>query len=401
MTRKELREQVLKEKCPNILLELATGFGKSKLALEILHNRVSNIENPKILIVIPKLVLINNWKKEFVKWRRFFKYLKNVTFTTYISLPKKVGKWDVIIYDECHHLSERCLSYFKYIQAQNIIFLSATVSRDKLYQLQLNTNYHLKVFKVTAKEAIKEEILPDPKVYLLRLVLDRKNISRQIIKNPEAKTQKTIPYASRFSYARVKNLRIVIPCTQGQFYDELDSLVRWFKSKINASPAMKMMYLRKAGERLKWLSNEKTDIIKSLLHSLGNYRTLTFCNSIEQSELLGKYCIHSKNKEGIEYLNKFNNGKINHITCVSQLDEGINLHNCQIGIYGILNSSTRLVQQRLGRLLRHPNPIIIIPYFTNTRDEELVKKMLEDYNPEKVTTIRNINELKDIINGKV
>jgi superfamily II DNA or RNA helicase len=76
------------------------------------------------------------------------------------------------------------------------------------------------------------------------------------------------------------------------------------------------------------------------------------------------------------------------------LDEGVNLTNCRVGIYATLNSSERMIKQKLGRLLRHHNPVIIIPYFLETRDAEIVKTMLEDYNPELVTTITNLTELK-------
>lgn len=72
----------------------------------------------------------------------------------------------------------------------------------------------------------------------------------------------------------------------------------------------------------------------------------------------------------------------------------MNLVNCQIGIYANLNSSEAIIKQRMGRLLRHPNPVIIVPYFKNTREEELVKIMLQDYNPELVTTISSIREIK-------
>jgi hypothetical protein len=96
------------------------------------------------------------------------------------------------------------------------------------------------------------------------------------------------------------------------------------------------------------------------------------------------------------YLNitKFNKDKIKHITSCNILDEGINLQNCKVGIYASLNSSERMVKQKLGRLLRHKKPIIIIPYYKNTRDEELVKKMLEDYNKDLVYTVSNITDIK-------
>lgn len=71
----------------------------------------------------------------------------------------------------------------------------------------------------------------------------------------------------------------------------------------------------------------------------------------------------------------------------------MNLVNCRVGVYAILNSSERMIKQKLGRLLRHPNPIIIIPFYKNTRDEEIVNKMLEDYNQELVSTITDLKDL--------
>lgn len=72
----------------------------------------------------------------------------------------------------------------------------------------------------------------------------------------------------------------------------------------------------------------------------------------------------------------------------------MNLVDCQMGIYANLNSSNTIIKQRMGRLLRHKNPIIIIPYFVNTREKELVNKMLENYNPSLVTIINDYKKIK-------
>ena len=75
----------------------------------------------------------------------------------------------------------------------------------------------------------------------------------------------------------------------------------------------------------------------------------------------------------------------------------VNLINCQVGIYANLNSSQVIVKQRLGRILRHQNPMIVIPYFYGTRDAELVENMMKDYNPELVTEVTDIEKLKKLI----
>ena len=48
----------------------------------------------------------------------------------------------------------------------------------------------------------------------------------------------------------------------------------------------------------------------------------------------------------------------------------------------------------MGRLLRHKNPVLIVPYFVGTREEELINKMLENYNPKLVTIINNYKKIK-------
>lgn len=397
LSRDKARDEILRVTSPNILCELPTSFGKTRIALDLMHSKYPTIEymDPaitKILIVVPRLVLIQNWKDEFVKWG-YEKYLPYVEFVTYMSFPKKAGSWSLIIFDEIHHLSERCRESLQDFSIKSSIMLSATVS----YDMKVALSYifpNLYIYKVSTKQAIDEEILPDPRVYLIPLTLDNVRADCEIIKNNSQKIELVVPYHKRFDYAKIKNRRIIIKCTQRQYYNDMSSMIVWYKNRT-FNNTFKNLFLRKSGERLKWLSNQKSAYIKTLLDHLGNQRTLTFCNSIAQTEELGTYCINSKNtKKSKENLDMFNAQSINHITACNMLDEGMNLVNCRVGVYAVLNSSDRMIKQKLGRLLRHPDPVIIIPYFKNTRDEEIVQKMLEDYNPKLVSTITNLTDLK-------
>lgn len=387
--REEIRNKILELRSPYILAELPTSFGKSKIALDVMVSRCTTKD--KILIVVPRNVLKSNWKDEFIKWH-YEKYLDNVTFVTYKSFPKLAGKYSFVIFDECHHLSERCQEAMDAFIIDNAILLSATINKEM--RLRLNTLFPKIVrVKVNIKEATEEGVLPDPRVYLIPLSLDNSYATHTIVKNKSKGNPITVPYAKRWDYRSVKNRTIIIQCTQQQCYNEMTSLIEWYKGKMFRE-IFKNMFLQKSGERLKWLSEQKTIYIKTLLDQLHKERTLTFCNGISQTEFLGKYCINSKNKKSSEYIDKFNAGKINHITACNMLDEGVNLTNCRIGVYAVLNSSDRMIKQKLGRLLRHEDPIIIIPYFKHTREEEIVNKMCEDYNPDLIKTINNLTEIK-------
>ena len=273
------------------------------------------------------------------------------------------------------------------------IMLSATVGRDMKCNLQaLFPNLY--VCRVSTKAAIQEEVLPDPRVYLIPLRLDNMRPSCEIIKNKSQKVEIRIPFHDRFKYGKIKNRKLIISCTQQQYYDDLSSMIEWCK-KRTFSQVFKNMFLHKSGERLDWLSEQKTQYVNNILvFALPDQRTLTFCNGIKQTEQLGKYCVNSKNKQSEKNLEMFNEGKVNHITACDMLNEGVNLVNCRVGVYAALNSSNRLITQKLGRLLRHPDPVLVIPYFINTRDEEIVSKMLENYNPELVTTVTQLSQIK-------
>lgn len=390
ITRETVGDEVLKTTSPNILCELPTGFGKSKIAIDLMQKYAEGKAISRILIVAPRLVLFSNWKAEIEKWGAS-NLLNYIEFTTYVSFPKRVGNWDIVVFDEAHHLSERCREYLSDFQIEHSILLSATIGRDLKKELKvLFTNLY--IYKVSARQAIDEEVLPDPKVYLIPLFLDNTLVTHEIVKNKSKSNTITIPYSDRWKWKDVKNQKIVIRCTQQQKYDEMSSMISWYKKKM-FQEIFKNLYLQKSGERLKWLSEQKTQYVKWLLSKLGNYRTLTFCNGIAQTEELGKYCINSKNKESERNLELFNDGTINHITACNMLDEGMNLKNCKIGVYSVLNSSDRMITQKLGRLLRHPEPVIFIPYYVGTREEEIVQKMKENYNPLLVKTITNLTEI--------
>lgn len=377
MNREEVRSLALEtiDKTNCLVLELITGFGKSKLSIDLVNHICDRVykeqqEPTNILILVAKTVHKQTWIDEIKKWGG----IKSdcITIECYESLKKyKDSCFDVVVCDEMQHLSEARLEVLDTIHvSEAIIGLSATIKRD--LRDYFKYNYKASIIKCGLKEAIEEEVLPEPTVYLLPLKLD----------------------TTKVSYKSKRYGKDIVTTQQG-YYNDISSLIDFYKRKYMSSrnERMKTLWLSKAGDRIKWLSEIKEPIIKSLLDTFKNYRTLTFCSSIAQSERLGKYNITSKNKKSTEYLNMFNDMKIKHITACNILNEGVNLKDCRIGIFCNLNSSEIITKQRCGRLLRHKKPIIIIPYYMNTREEELVQKMLEEYDKELVKTITNINEI--------
>ena len=391
--REELSNLLNKSTSKEIVLELSTGIGKSKLALEFINKHYSkNAIFKNILIVVPRLVLINNWKDEIKKWG-FEELLNYIVFTTYNSLHKYYdNSWDVICYDEAHHLSDRCKEIDSRLNSKYRLFLSATLKREMKSWVKFKYP-KVEFITVSLKEAIDNDVLPDPKVLLIPLTLDNTNSTEVLIKKNKKSTL-TIDcfYKDRWKYMKLYNCNI--KCTPQQYYTEISQEIEYWKKQSMFKKSFEFKWLKCCNDRLKWLSNQKETIVITILKHLKDYRVLTFCNSIEQTEKLGKYCINSKNKESINNLQLFNEGKVKHITSVAMLDEGCNLAQCRIGLFAMLNSSDRMIFQRLGRILRHKEPVIIIPYYKNTREEEVVVKMIENYNKELIQVIKNIKDIK-------
>ena len=391
----DIRDEIVKIPNNHVLLEWATGTGKSRAAIERLD---ALPKKDKVLIFVPRLILIKGWKNEFKLWG-YERLLKSVTFSTYYSIEKHKGKWDVIIFDEVHHLSPRCRNILCEYQFDYSILLSATVGYDLKQELKYMFK-NLYCYQIRAKEAIDNGMLPDPKVILIPLKLDDTLKKEMIIKNPTKNTKPiVIDYSQRWKYIRNKTDKIIINCTQKQRYDDFTSMVDWYKNKFMSTrnEVIRGKWMRVSKDRLDWLSSIKNKVILDILKELKSERTLVFCSDIAQTEALGEYCINSKNERSNEYLQMFNEGKIDHITSCNILNEGANLVNCKIGIYANLNSSETIINQRLGRLLRHPKPVIIIPYFVGTRDNEIVNTMLENYNKDLIKGVFDIKKLKSCI----
>ena len=138
MTREEYTQELLylSDAHRYMMLHLPTGFGKSKVAIDIAKRHFGNgLREYNMLIVVPKLVLIDNWKEELRKWE--LPMTINVTFTTYISYPKHVEKyWDMIILDEAHHYTENCEEATESMEFNRVLAMSATIPREPRWRLK-------------------------------------------------------------------------------------------------------------------------------------------------------------------------------------------------------------------------------------------------------------------------
>lgn len=399
MNREELQNkslQLIKE-YDRIALQWCTGLGKSKMAIQAANYLAKHKENFKVLLVVAEIAHKSNWEKEFIKWD--YK-VSNTTIECYASLKKlRDTKWDLIIFDEAHHLgSDLRIEVLTSIISKNIILLSATLP-DQTMQSITEIFGEFAISKISLKQAIEWNILPKPKVFLVPLVLNSTYSNCTIIEE-WGKKEKRVTYKCKFherwEYLRNKtkypNITLEISCTQQQKYDYLTEQFEYWRNQFfkTRQEFTKNKWLQVGSKRKRFLGECKTDAVRLLLHKLQDKRLICFCSSIEQAELLGgKNAIHSKKEDSLNIIDNFNSKYINSLFAVGMLQEGQNLIDIEAGIIVQLDGQERAFIQKFGRSLRADDPIQFIFYYKNTRDVDYLDNVLEGIDSEYINEIDN------------
>lgn len=364
-TRTEIQNEAISvaKENPFVIYEIATGVGKSLIAINIIEFYGGNWD-----IVIAETTHKDNWIAEFNKHGRS-KLLKNVNFYCYQSLKKNIANKNYI-FDEVHHLcSDLRLRYLSTIKLNKFIGLSATLTTSQKDKIR-NVIGDFKLYKFGLNKAISSEILPEPVVYFVGVELDMKL------------------RIHKFNFNKDK----YIMCNQKEYYDRLTQRIDWLKDKyfLTNNQFDKVKWLKAAMDRKKFLMNCKTPHAKELLYKISHKRLICFTGSIEQSEELSNGCsIHSKmgKKNVAKLIEMFNNEEIDQIFATGMLKEGINLNNIEVGLIIQLDNVERYFSQIHGRTLRSQYPEQYVMYVKNTQDEVYCKTALENFNMEYVKFI--------------
>lgn len=372
MTREELHNFIATYNGNKLLLEVATGYGKT-LAAILLVEKLGGSWN----IVVAETAHINTWKAEFTKHGKEH-LLKSVNIFCYQSLHKhKDG--NNYIYDECHRLTtQKRLSLVRTIKHNYAVMLSATVTTYQKTQLKYSIG-EFDIVKITLSEAIEAKVLPEPMVYFIGFNLDD-NVR-----------------IHKYSFTKDKSIAV----TEQEWYNRQSAYINVLKQRFEQSYAQsdKLRWLTAANKRKKFLADVKTKYARIILRELQNRRLLCFASSIPQSELLGAgFTIHSHNSSKLndKRFEDFNNLVTNKLFAVGKLKEGVNLTQLDCAVVIQLDNSVRYYTQILGRSMRSDSPILYVLYIKNSRDEEYTKTVLEDFNMEYVKFI-NLREFYEQI----
>lgn len=357
----------LEENYNSGLIVMATGSGKSKVAINICQKVVLNTRDyvPRILLVVPTEKLRDEtWKNEFDKWLVGNIWAACVLPTCYASLHNIKGSWDLVILDECHHLTiTNSIALIKNeCTWKNIIGLTATAPTDPVKKAILKELGLDLVYNLTLDRAVELGVVAPYSITMIGLHLDI--IDKYIQGGSKAKPFYTTETKSYIYYNKL--------------YEEAPN-------EFNARRRQQFIYGLKS----------KTEAARKILEYLipQEKRGLIFCGTKEQADNMDRYRYYSKptrpKKPNVANIKKYteqvldwqNNkgyelfslGQVNRLACVSALDEGINVNDLDFVMMVQIFSSHLKMVQRLGRGIRfredHIGRVIGI-YTKDTIDEQ-------------------------------
>ena len=291
--------------------------------------------------------------------------LDHIEFTTYISLKKKdPNDYDLVYLDECHSLKESHESFLSNYSGR-ILGMTGTPPKDrqsekgKMVQKYCPMKY---LFNVDA--ATDSKILNDYKIIVHELELSKLPTLKKKSKNGGfwwTSEQKDYNYI---------NGRVADAQTQKQ---------------IQFSRIMRMRAL------MDYTSKES--YVKSMLKNIDS-KCIVFANTQAQADRICKYSYHSKNPKSEDNLELFSDGRINQLSCVLQLSEGVTIPHLKSGIIMHAYGNERKTAQRIGRLLRlNPTETAVchILCYKGTQDVTWVKHALKSFDENKITYYNPLN----------
>jgi len=336
-------------------LGISMGVGKTRIAIQHLQKNFNQLI--EVLVVVPKHSVTQSWIDELDKMG-LSSLLKHITFTTYLSLKKKdPNDYDIVYLDECHSLKyshELFLGPF----VGKILGLTGTPPKNNNTEKGMMVHKYCPIkFTFTTDDATDSNILNDYKIVIHELELS---------KLPSLKKKNK---AGGFWYTSEK-----------KDYDYVTNRL----AQANTDKQIQFGRIMRMRALMDYASKES--YVKGILNNVST-KCIVFANTQKQADRICKQSYHSNNPKSEENLELFSDGRIDKLSCVLQLSEGVTIPNLKAGIIMHAYGNERKTAQRIGRLLRlNPTETATchILMYKGTQDEKWVADAVKGFDNTKI-----------------
>tara|TARA_R110002126_G_scaffold159053_4_gene306387 strand:+ start:104 stop:1261 length:1158 start_codon:yes stop_codon:yes gene_type:complete len=375
--RQEIQEKALKSwelSGKQGTLELITGLGKTKIALDAVRKFPKNAKILFLAEVTDREIELEN---EQQKWGLLGYDIK---FACYQSAYKwKDTEWDLVIADEIHDsLTQQYSKFYTNNKYKAIMGLSATVDRkaivdeeEQVFKGHLLDKIAPVCYTYGIDEGQEDGTSRKLDVYVINHKLDIHN--KSMIAGTKAKPFKVTEFAGYNYWDQQFRSSLFLP-----------EDIKLFKIRTTSASRAKVLYELPS----------KISACKELLAGIGG-KTIIFGNSLNALTNITPNVVSSKNtdKKNEKIRNDFDKGKINTIGSFKKLKQGANLvglDNCIIHSY---YSKSKDLIQRIGRL-RNNGKVGRIFIFVTFGTQECVwyDKMFEGIDSLNIIDCRNVED---------
>lgn len=335
------------------ILDLCPRFGKIFTTINILNMFLPDIN---ILIAYPDKKIKKSWEDDFEK--KGYNN-KNITYTTHLSLKKYVDeKYDIVIIDEIHLLSDKQIEACKQLFLLNRVVLGLTGTLASKTEAKLFQELGLRVVGYYPIElGVKEGVITDYQITVHKVPLD--DVVRGMFKK-KFRTEKK------------------------QF-----KALSWGIDKMEEE-GKNTMFLRLSRMRIIQNSVAKKNKTIALLKQYKDERVLVFCGTTKIADSLGIPSHHTKSKDK-ELFNNFISGNgENHMAVVKIGNSGVTYKPLNRVIINYFDSNSENLAQKINRCMgmEYDTPDkkahITIICTTEVVEQKWLNKALEFFDDDKI-----------------
>ena len=363
----------------------ATGFGKTRIALNLIEAFVKRNEDSSALIVVPTDVLKNQWIEKLDERS----LIGNARVEIINSVIKLNWTCDLLVIDEIHLTpSDTFRKVFDCVDYKNILGLTGTFERLDGKELYI-TKYAPVCDTITIDEAEANGWVAPHKEYLVLLDVD--------LKEYEEYTKIFNQCFAQFGF----DFDLAMDCAT----DIVKARAFAKKAGLDGNTVMGVAQkwnrcMRKRKEFI-YYHPKKMEIARKIINARKDSKGITFSSTIKQAESFGfGWVMHSKKKkkENRAVIDAFNNANKGFLHTSKAADQGLDCEGVNLEIILHTDSSKIRKTQRIGRAIRYEEGKISEIFTLVLRGTQEVN-WFNNSNTSKVITI-NEEQLERVLNGE-
>lgn len=333
----------------------STGFGKTKVATNMIGRLLNRYPSTKFIIIVPTTVLKDQWTEILDK----LGYGLNCEVLVINTAIRNNYKCDVLIIDEAHRIpSTTFREVFDVIQYKYIMCLTATLER--LDGQEKIVKKHCPVIdKITLLEAEINGWISPYKEY--QVLIDVPDIDKYKEMN-----KRFIYFFGYFNY----DFNLAMKCFgKGGFMFRrslAEKLVlernpelrkKLVSEKCKEITANAMAFMKTVQERKVFINNhpKKIEIAQKIINARRDKKIITFSNNIKMANKIGigeTYSGRDTKKHGKQVMDDFKKDKFKVLNTIQKVNEGLDCPGLEVAIMLGIDSSKIKRTQRIGRVVR-------------------------------------------------